>query len=171
MAEVRVRGLKNRASEIIRAVREERVEMVVIDASVYVSRMHRQENNHLGSVRLLRVVAARSVPVVCPEILLPEVAAAFAYGLDDTELGYRAAAHLRTLPGHRFIAVDRAPRGPAARPAAEYRLRGSDAIYTALARREGAYLITWDRQQRGRAADVLETLTPVEALAALDADG
>ena len=145
--------------------------MVVIDASVYVSRMHRQEDNHLESVRLLRVVAARRVPVVCPEILLPEVAAAVARGLDDTGLGYRAAAHLRTLPGHRFIAVDRALSGLAARLAAEYRLRGSDAIYAALARREGAHLITWDRQQRERAAGVVETLTPVEALAALEADG
>jgi predicted nucleic acid-binding protein len=116
-------------------------------------------------------VAARRVPVVCPEILFPEVAAAVARGLDDTELGYRAAAHLRTLPGHRFIAVDRALSGLAARLAAEYRLRGSDAIYAALAHQEGAHLITWDRQQRERAAGVVETLTPIEALAVLEADG
>jgi predicted nucleic acid-binding protein len=145
--------------------------MVVIDASVYVSRMHRQEANHLESVRLLRVVAARRVSVVCPEILFPEVAAAVARGLDDTELGYRAAAHLRTLPGHRFIAVDRALSGLAARLAAEYRLRGSDAIYAALAHREGAYLVTWDRQQRERAAGVVETMTPGEALAVLESRG
>jgi predicted nucleic acid-binding protein len=145
--------------------------MVVIDASVYVSRMHRQEDTHLESVHLLRVVAARRVPVVCPEILLPEVAAAVSCGLDDTGMGYRAAAHLRTLPAHRFIAVDRALSGLAARLAAECRLRGSDAIYAALAHREGAHLITWDRQQRERAAGVVETLTPVEALAVLEADG
>jgi predicted nucleic acid-binding protein len=145
--------------------------MVVIDASVYVSRMHRQGANHLESVRLLRVVAARRVPVVCPEILFPEVAAAVARGLDDTELGYRAAAHLRTLPGHRFVSVDRALSGLAARLAAEYPLRGADAIYAALAHREGAYLITWDRQQRERAAGVVETLTPVEAVAVLNSRG
>jgi predicted nucleic acid-binding protein len=145
--------------------------MVVIDASVYVSRMHRQEANHLESVRLLRVVAARRVPVVCPEILFPEVAAAVARGLDDTELGYRAAAHLRTLPGHRFVAVDRALSGLAARLAAGCRLRGCDAIYVALAQREGARLITWDEGQRERAVAVVETLTPGEALALLESHG
>ena len=141
--------------------------MVVIDASVYVSRLRQQEVHHVESVRLLEAVAALRVPVMCPEILLPEVAAALARGVDDTELGYRAAAHLRTLPGHRFIAVDRVLGDLAARLAAECRLRGCDAIYVALAQREGARLITWDRQQRERAASVVETLTPTEALVVL----
>jgi len=50
--------------------------VVVIDASVYVSRLRRQEVHHIASVRLLETVAAREVTVLCPEILLPEVAAA-----------------------------------------------------------------------------------------------
>lgn len=52
--------------------------------------------------------------------------------------------------------------------AAECRLRGCDAIYAALARQEGMPLITWDEQQRERAAPVVETLTPTEALAVLE---
>jgi len=139
--------------------------MVVIDASVYVSRVQRQEDHHGESVSWLDAVATHQIPVVCPEILLPEVAAAVARGLDDTELGYRVAVHLRTLPGHRFVAVDSVLSGRAACLAAECRLRGSDAIYAAVAQREGACLITWDRQQRERAAAVVETLTPAEALA------
>ena len=141
--------------------------MVVIDASVYVSRLRRQEVYHVESVRLLEAITAHEVSVLCPEILLPEVAAALARGLDDTELACRTAAHLRRLPGHRFIAVDRALGDLAARLAAECRLRGCDAIYAALAQREGARLITWDKQQRERAAAVVETLTPAEALSVL----
>ena len=141
--------------------------MVVIDASVYVSRLRRQEVYHVESVRLLEAITAHEVSVLCPEILLPEVAAALARGLDDTELACRAAAHLRRLPGHRFVAVDRALSGAAARLAAECRLRGCDAIYAALAQREGARLITWDKQQRERAVAVVETLTPAEALSVL----
>jgi SAM-dependent methyltransferase len=72
------------------------------------------------------------------------------------------------LPGHRFIPVDRVLSGLAARLAAECRLRGCDAIYAALARREGVPLVTWDEQQRNRAAPVVEALTPSEALAALE---
>jgi len=142
--------------------------VLVIDASVYVSRLHRHETHHVESARLLEAVTARRLPVLCPEILLPEVAAAIARGLDDTEFAYRAAAHLRRLPDHRFITVDRALSGSAARLAAECRLRGCDAIYAALAQREGAHLITWDKQQLERAAPVVKTLTPTEALAVLD---
>ena len=141
--------------------------MVVIDASVYVSRIQRQEIHHAESVRLLEAITALNVPVLCPEILVPEVAAALARGLDDAALAYRAAAHLRTLPGHRFFAVDRALGELAARLAATCRLRGCDALYVALAQREKARLVTWDNQQRERAAAVVETLTPGEALAVL----
>jgi predicted nucleic acid-binding protein len=117
------------------------------------------------------------LPVLCPEILLPEVAAAIARGLADadcsnpTELAHRAAAHLRTLPGHRFVAVDQVLSRSASRLASECRLHGCDAIYAALAQQERAYLVTWDRQQRERASDVVETLTPTEALAVLDGSG
>jgi len=142
--------------------------MMVIDASVYVSRLQRQEAHHTESVRLVDAVVAREMTVLCPEILLPEVAAAIARGLDDTRFAYRAVAYLRALPGHRFFVVDRALSELAARLAAECRLRGCDAIYAALARREGARLITLDRQQRERVATVVEALTPTEALAAIE---
>jgi predicted nucleic acid-binding protein len=142
--------------------------MFVIDASVYVSRLQGQEARHAKSARLLEAVAARETPVLCPEILLPEVAATIARGLGDAELAERAAAHLRALPGHRFVAVDGPLSGFASRLAAERRLRGCDAIYAALALREGARLITWDNEQRERAAGMVETLTPTEALAVLE---
>lgn len=142
--------------------------VLVIDASVYVSRLHRHETRHVESVRLLDDVAARRVSVLCPEILVPEVAAAIARGLNSAEFAYRAAAHLWALPGHRFVAVDRVLSGLAGRLAAECRLRGCDAIYAALAQRERACLITWDQQQLERAAAVVETLTPSKALAMLE---
>ena len=142
--------------------------MVVIDASVYVSRLQQQEAHHAESERLIEAVVACGVTVLCPEILLPEVAAAIARGLDDARIGYRAAASLRALPHHRFVVVDWTLSGLAAQLAAEYRLRGCDAIYAALAQREGARLITWDGQQQERAAGVVETLTPVEAMAVLE---
>jgi predicted nucleic acid-binding protein len=142
--------------------------MFVIDASVYVSRLRREEAGHAESARLFEAVAAQRVPVLCPEILLPEVAATLARGLDDPYFAHRAAAHLRALPGHRFVAVDGVLSGLAARLAAERCLRGCDAIYAALARRERVPLVTWDEQQRNRAAPVVEALTPSEALAALE---
>lgn len=141
--------------------------MFVIDASVYVSRLHRHETHHVESVRLFDAVAARGVTVLCPEILVPEVSAAIARGLNDTAFAQRAAAHLRALPGHRFVVVDRTLSGVASKLAAEFHLRGCDAIYAALAQREDCGLVTWDQQQRERAVAVVETLTPTEALTVL----
>jgi len=45
------------------------------------------------------------------------------------------------------------------------------AVYAALAQQEGAYLLTWDRQRRERASDVVEALTPTGALAVLNESG
>ncbi len=89
------------------------------------------------------------------------VAVALARRVGDAD---RAAAHLRALPYHRFVAVDRALTGLAARLAAERRLHGRDAVYVALAQQQRMCLITWDQQQRERASRSGEILTPVEAV-------
>lgn len=141
--------------------------MFVIDASVYVSRLQQQEVHHGESARLLDAVTTRGIRILCPEILPPEVAAALARGLDDAELAHRAAARLWMLPGHRFVAVDRSLSRLATRLAAECRLRGCDAVYVALAQREGACLVTWDKQQLERAAVLVETTTPTQVLTTL----
>jgi predicted nucleic acid-binding protein len=142
-------------------------EVFVIDASVYVSRLRREETRHATSTQLFAVLATQKASVLCPEILVPEVAAALARGLDDTGFAFRVAVHLRALPGHCFVAVDRGLSQLAARLAADRRLRGCDAVYAALAQREGIPLITWDEQQRERAVPAIEALTPVEVLALL----
>jgi predicted nucleic acid-binding protein len=142
--------------------------MFVIDASVYVSRFRGQEAQHAQSVALLEAIAAQKVPVLCPEILVPEVSAALARGLDDSDFARRVATHLRVLPGHHFVAVDRGLSRLAAWLAADCHLRGCDAIYAALAQREGIPLITWDGQQRERAVPMVEALTPAEVLAVLE---
>jgi predicted nucleic acid-binding protein len=48
--------------------------------------------------------------------------------------------------------------------AAQYQLRGSDAVYAAVALRFGSTLITLDREQRERASGAILTLYPAEAL-------
>jgi len=141
--------------------------MYVVDASVYVSRIQQQEMHHADSRRFLEIVTAQELPILCPEILMPEVAAAIARGTDDTDLAQNVAESLRRLSNHRFFAVDESLSALAARLAAERRIRGCDAIYVALAYREGARLITWDAEQRERAAAAVEALTPAEELETL----
>jgi predicted nucleic acid-binding protein len=52
----------------------------------------------------------------------------------------------------------------AARVALATGIRGSDAIYVALAEQLNAPLVTWDRQQLERAGQIIDVLTPAEAL-------
>ena len=63
------------------------------------------------------------------------------------------------------IAVDLALGDLATEIAARQRIRGCDAVYVALARREQAILITLDDQQRERAPSSVTARTPAQALA------
>lgn len=69
-----------------------------------------------------------------------------------------------------FVPIDDGLAHEAAELAADRALRGADAVYVAVARRHGCALVTLDRLQRERAAAVVRTLTPAEALAELDSD-
>jgi predicted nucleic acid-binding protein len=51
--------------------------------------------------------------------------------------------------------------------AADYALRGADAVYVAVARRYNCTLVSLDREQRERAAALVQTRTPADALAEL----
>lgn len=62
--------------------------------------------------------------------------------------------------GLRVAPLDRVVLYEATALAAELRLRGADAIYVAVAVREGLPLITWDRQVLGRAGTVVSVLSP-----------
>ena len=53
----------------------------------------------------------------------------------------------------------------AAGVAAQHHLRGSDAVYAAVALRFGSTLVTLDREQRERVAEALTARYPAEALA------
>ena len=99
-----------------------------------------------------------------PTLLLPEVAAAIGWGRQDADLAREFATTLSRLPHLVLIPLDTTLARQAADVAAQYRLRGSDAVYAAVALRFGSTLITLDREQRERVTSVLLTLYPAEAL-------
>lgn len=142
--------------------------MYVIDASVHVSYLVPDDTHHEPSRRLLDFIAAEGWPVLCPEVLLPEVAAAIARGTDDTDLGLRSARTLRRVPNYRFIPVDEELADLAAELAARHRIRACESLYVAVSRRLSVKLITWDEQQRQRAGGAVEALTPSEELEELN---
>ena len=70
-----------------------------------------------------------------------------------------------SLRGHRpaslfWVELDEKLAQQAVEIAAEHSLRGSDAVYTSVALRFGAALVTLDRQQLERVPSVIEALLP-----------
>ncbi len=135
-----------------------------VDASVFVNGFNPYEAGHEESRRLLALLQEQAAPIVVPTSLLPEVAAAIGRGRQDADLAREFAAALSRLPHLVLIPLDTTLAQQAADVAAQYQLRGSDAVYAAVALRFGSTLITLDREQRERVTSALLTLYPAEAL-------
>ncbi len=142
--------------------------MFTIDASVHINALSPTETGSSESQLFLERVSHHPWPVFSPTLLLVEVAAAIARVLDDTEQGQTVAQAVRGLPGQMWISLDETLADEAVRLASEYRLRGADAVYAAVAQRYETTLITLDRQQLERLRPALPVLTPAQASAQLD---
>jgi predicted nucleic acid-binding protein len=138
-----------------------------VDASVFLNGFNPYELGHEESRELLRFLQDQSIPIIVPTLLLPEVAAAISRGRRDLEQGYGFAAALRRLPHLVLVPLDEGLAEQAAETAAQCCLRGSDAVYAAVAWRFGSVLVTLDNEQRERSSEVIPTRLPAEALAEL----
>lgn len=133
---------------------------VTIDASVFVSAFTPTEPAHQASKSCMLNVREQSIPIVVPVLVLPEISAALSRGQGKPELGKAFIQELRNFPHTTFVDVDEAVAVLAVDIAANHRLRGSDAVYAAVAMRFGAELITLDREQLDRLPEVLAVRSP-----------
>lgn len=133
---------------------------VTIDASVFVSAFTPTEPAHQASKLFMLHVRGQSVPIIVPVLVLPEISAALARGQGKPELGKAFVQELRNFPNTTFIDVDATLVILAVDIAANNHLRGSDAIYAAVALRFGTELITLDREQLDRLPKVLSVRVP-----------
>jgi len=115
-----------------------------VDASIFVSAFTPSEPAHQASKAFLRQLRQSDAPIILPALVIVEIAAAIGRGQGKPELGLAFALEVSRLPGLTLVALDAALAQEAAELAARYRLRGSDAVYMAVARRFGATLITLD---------------------------
>jgi predicted nucleic acid-binding protein len=136
-----------------------------IDASVFLNAFNPYEAGHEESHRLLTQFQEQATPIIAPTLLLPEVAAAVSRGREDENLAREFAIALSRLPHLVLVPLDMALAQQATDLAARYRLRGNDAVYAAVALRFGSTLVTLDREQRERVAEVLTARYPAEVLA------
>jgi predicted nucleic acid-binding protein len=88
-------------------------------------------------------------------------------GQNSPEYGRQFAFNLQHRPDLVLVPLDLTLARQVSNITANHRLRGSDAVYAAVAERFACPLITLDREQHDRVADVLQTYYPVELLSPL----
>lgn len=133
---------------------------VTIDASVFVNAFSSTETGSDKSFEFISRLKEQNIPMILPILVLPEIAAAIARKQGNPEASLRLVKEIKSLPAITFIDVDDSIVQLAIDIAANNRLRGSDAIYAAVALRFGTELITLDDEQ-------LERLSKVVAVRAL----
>jgi len=107
---------------------------------------------------------SREPGALVPALLLPEVSAAVSRGRRDEVLARDFALALARLPHLIMIPLDETLARQAMDVAAGYRLRGSEAVYAAVALRFGTTLVTLDREQKERLGSVTTACQPARAL-------
>ena len=135
--------------------------MYVVDASVWASRFIPQDAHHLQSIRWLTSTILEGVPLAVPSMLLAEVAGAVARRLQRADLARQAVHVVLNVPSIRLVSLD--TNGLAERAAdvaATLQMKGSDAVYVAVASEYDFALVTWDDEQRERAANLVDARTP-----------
>lgn len=137
--------------------------MMVVDASVWVSRFLPEDAFHQASRTWLIEMATAGMALVAPAIMLAEVAGAIARRTGNRQLGYQIVQQIRQLPSLQLVAIDDTMGQLAAQTASAYQLRGADAVYTAVAQRLQIPLVSWDQEHLDRATALVTTFRPSEA--------
>ena len=133
---------------------------VTIDASVFVNAFSPTEEGSDRSLQLITKLKSEGIPILQPTLFFPEVIASIARKKGDAKLVLELAKELRSFSRLTLIPLDENLADFASEVAANNRLRGSDAVYAAVALRFGTELITLDREQLERLPNVLSVRMP-----------
>jgi len=134
--------------------------LFTIDASVFVASYRSQETCCAISRDLLRLVRQADVPLMEPSILPVEIAAALAHAGEKAEWATEYAESVMAFPCLSLQSLDERMARRALTIATQYRLRGADALYVAVAVKYGARLVTLDAEQLERAPALVEACKP-----------
>jgi len=104
------------------------------------------------------------IPVSAPTLVLVEVAGALARRTGSQSLSESAIRYLQKQSWLTLSPLSVASSESAARAVIPHSLRGADAVYVALARQEGAPLITLDDEMLKRGAPAILVMTPGDGL-------
>ena len=134
--------------------------MAVVDASVIISAILPDEPFHKASKLWFDKLVESGRHFTAPAVLVSEVAAPLSRAYNQPELARNIIQILMTAPFSKLVPVSIPLANRAAAIALEYKIRGCDAVYVALAETLGEELITLDKQQSERAKTIVLARRP-----------
>jgi len=136
--------------------------MIVIDATVWISRILVEDIFHTISRTWMRAQSAQGHLLVVPSLFFAEVGGVVARRTGSTAMGMETIQRIARVPALRVIPINRNLGVDSGKLAAQLHLRGADAVYVALARRLNIPLATWDQELLQRAGQVVTVQQPSE---------
>jgi predicted nucleic acid-binding protein len=133
---------------------------VTVDASVFVRALSPDEDGSDESAEFISQLKKEGVALVQPTLFVTEIVAAIARKQESTDIAMEVLHDLRKFPKLTLVGLDDDFAVFASEVAANNRLRGSDAVYAAVALRFGTELITLDREQLERLPGVVLVRAP-----------
>ena len=133
---------------------------VTVDASVFVNAFIPTEAGSDQSLEFITSLRMQNIPLIEPTLFLPEIVASVARKKDDTERALALAQDIREFSNLTLIPIDASLADLADEIAAAHLLRGSDAVYAAVALRFGTELVTLDREQLDRLPEIVSVRKP-----------
>jgi len=134
--------------------------VVVIDASVWASSLLHNDSNYHAARSWIGNHTGRGGYFVAPILLVIEISATISRVTQDARSGRMAASQLYSIPFMRLVPVDRILVDEATDLAAQFYLRGADALYVAVAKQLSIPLVTFDAEQLTRPAAIITTIRP-----------
>jgi predicted nucleic acid-binding protein len=137
---------------------------VIVDASVWVARFLLGDKHHAAASACITRLLHSGQRLTVPVLAWAEVAGAIARRSGSDETALQALVLLQQRRWIDAIAIDRTLGEQAAQMAAQYKLRGADAVYLALAAARSLPLITLDQEMLQRGPASVPRLTPSDWL-------
>ncbi|RIK32659.1 MAG: hypothetical protein DCC56_02260 [Anaerolineae bacterium] len=131
---------------------------VVVDASVWVSRLVESDEFHLPVKGWMNSQQEQDTTFVSPSLLLAEVGGVVSRVTGKPDLALNAIARIENLPNVRIVEMEKALMDDASRFAASYGLRGADSVYVAVASALKIPLVTFDVDQRVRGSKLVDVI-------------
>ncbi|NJC95601.1 MAG: hypothetical protein C3F07_08160 [Anaerolineales bacterium] len=133
---------------------------VTVDASVFVNALSPDEDGSDKSANFISRLKEEGVALIQPALLIPEVVASIARKQGGKQIALEVLQELKKISNLTLVDLDDDFADFASEVAANNRLRGSDAVYAAVALRFGTELITLDKEQLERLPKVIAVRKP-----------